>query len=183
MLIALTGTPGTGKTTISSLLQKEGYNIINLNEFAINQGCISYIDKKTKTSIIDIDKLNINITEKFRNNNLYFFDGHASHLIKSIDRVIILRCHPEELKNRLKNKGYTRNKIMENIEAETIDVILCETVEHYNEDQIFEIETTHKTIKSVFLAIIEIINNNFKPMDKYRIGKIDWSEEILKKYQ
>jgi adenylate kinase len=72
---------------------------------------------------------------------------------------------------------------MENIEAETIDVILCETAERYSEDQIFEIDTTVKPIKSVFYAIIEIVNNNFKPMDKYRIGKIDWSEEILKKYQ
>ena len=183
MLVAISGTPGTGKTTICSLLQKEGYNTVNLNEFAINQGCVMDIDKNSKTNIIDIDKLNTHIIKEFRNNNLFFIDGHASHLLKSINKVIILRCHPQELKKRLKNRGYNKDKIRENIEAETIDVILCEIAEQYSKDQIFEIDTTVKPIKSVFYAIIEIVNNNFKPMDKYRIGKIDWSEEILKKYQ
>ena len=67
----------------------------------------------------------------------------------------------------------------ENIEAETIDVILCETVELHPEENIFEIDTTNKNIKSVLSSIVEIVKSNFEPTKKYKIGKIDWSEEIL----
>jgi len=33
MSIALTGTPGVGKTTVSKILKKRGYDILDLNRF------------------------------------------------------------------------------------------------------------------------------------------------------
>jgi len=182
MLIALSGTPGTGKSTVSSLLQKKGYNIISLNELAINKGFINNIDKNSDSKIIDIDKLKNYINTSYKNKDLFLIEGHASHLLKTVDKVIILRCHPKELKIRLQKRGYNQMKINENIEAETIDIILCETVELHSENHIFEIDTTGKKINSVLLSIIEIIKSNFKPIKKYKIGKIDWSEEILNNY-
>jgi broad-specificity NMP kinase len=61
-------------------------------------------------------------------------------------------------------------------------VILCESVEIHNEENIFEIDTTEESIEFVASSIIEIIKNKFQPMKKYNIGKIDWSEEILKDF-
>jgi adenylate kinase len=182
MLIALSGTPGTGKSSISALLQKEGYNIINLNELAINQGFVNRIENKGITKIIDINKLNRYIDKNYRNDDLFLIEGHASHLLKVIDKVILLRCHPKKLKIRLEKKGWNKVKINENIEAETIDIILCEAVELHDKNDIFEIDTTDKNIRTVLLSIIEIIKSNFIPIKKYKIGKIDWSEEILNNY-
>ena len=183
MLVALSGTPGTGKSTISKLLQKKGYNIVSLNEIAINQGFVTGIDTDRNSKEIDIDRLNNYIDEYYRTKDLVFIEGHASHHLKTADKVIILRCHPKKLKNRLQKKGWNKGKIKENIEAETIDVILCETVDIHPEKNIFEIDTTNKNIKSVLSSIIEIIKSNFKPIKNYKLGNIDWSEEILNNYQ
>lgn len=183
MLIALSGTPGTGKSSVSALLKKEGYYIINLNELAINKGFVNRTKNRIDPKIIDIKKLNNYIGKNYRNDILFFIEGHASHLLKVVDKVIILRCHPKILKTRLEKKKWNKVKINENIEAETIDIILCEAVEFHHEDDIFEIDTTDKKIRTVLLSIIEIIKSNFIPLKKYHIGKIDWSEEILNNYQ
>ncbi len=182
MLIALSGTPGTGKSSVSALLQKEGYNIINLNELAINQGFINITENKNKSKLIDINKLNKYIDKIYKNDDLFLIEGHASHLLKVVDKVILLRCHPKKLKIRLEKKGWNKVKINENIEAEIIDVILCEAVDLHHENNIFEIDTTDKNIRTVLLSIIEIIKSNFIPTKKYKIGKIDWSKEILNNY-
>jgi broad-specificity NMP kinase len=55
-------------------------------------------------------------------------------------------------------------------------------VDLHNSKDIFEIDTTGKSINDIFYSIIEIIENKFKNMKKYNIGKIDWSEEILKDF-
>ena len=179
MLIAISGTPGTGKTTASALLKKKGYSIIDLNELAVEKGFVTGIDVKRNSKIININGLNDYIEEYYRSNDIVFFEGHASHLLSIVDYVIILRCHPRKLKTRLKQKGWSQQKIKENVEAEALDVILCEAYDLHFENNIFEIDTSNKSMKSVSSSVIEIVESNFKLIKKYKIGKIDWSEEIL----
>jgi len=47
---------------------------------------------------------------------------------------------------------------------------------------IFEIDTTNKSVVVIASIIVEIINNDFKPMKKYNMGNVDWSEEIFKNF-
>ena len=182
MLVALSGTPGTGKTAVSDLLQKKGYLVISLNEIAIKNSFISGIDKKRNSKILDIKRLNEYIYKNYASGDLVFIEGHAAHFLNSAEKVILLRCRPKKLKKRLEKKGWNEEKVKENIEAESLDVILCETVEYFPEDSIFEIDTSNKTIESISESIVEIIKSNFKPIKKYNIGKIDWSEEIFKDF-
>ena len=37
MLIALTGTPGTGKTSISNILHENGFEIVDINKVAAGE--------------------------------------------------------------------------------------------------------------------------------------------------
>jgi adenylate kinase len=182
MLVALTGTPGTGKSAVATQLQKKGYTVVRLHEHAIQNGCIDGIDKKRNSQLIDMDKLNKYIKKNFTTNELVFFEGHVAHILKTMEKVIILRCHPKELKKRLMKKKWNNKKIQENIDAETIDVILCEAVEQHPKKNIFEIDTTKKTIEEVAVSILEIANKNFQPTKTYSIGRIDWLEEILKDF-
>ena len=181
MRVGLTGTPGTGKTAVATFLQKQGYTIVRLHELAKQNGCVDGVDKKRDTELIDMTKLNNYIKKHYGADGLVFFEGHIAHLLKSMEKVIILRCHPQTLRKRLATKKWKEQKIQENIDAEIIDVILCETVEKHAKEDIFEIDTTKKTREEVAASITTLVKKNFEPTKTYSIGQIDWSEEILRK--
>jgi adenylate kinase len=183
MIIALTGTPGTGKTSISKILQSKGFEIVDLNKVACEKDFLIGKDEKRDSNIVDIDRFNSYIRDKYSVKEMVFIEGHLSHLLRSIDKVFVLRCHPNELKKHLSSKGWNEQKIKENIEAEILDIILCESMEIHQKTNIFEIDVSRKSLDDVASSIMEIIDNQFKIMKKYKIGKIDWSEEILKDFE
>jgi adenylate kinase len=182
MIIALTGTPGTGKTSISLKLKDKGFLIIDLNQLAIDKNFILGKDEIRDSKIIDINKLNKYVFKNFKNKDMTIVEGHISHLLSCCDIVLILRCHPKKLRINLTKKGWNENKIKENLEAEILDIILCEAIDNHSKDNIFEINVTNNSLDKSVTLIENIINNNFKNMKTYKIGKIDWSEEILKDF-
>ena len=182
MIIALTGTPGTGKTSVANILRENNLEVIDLNKFAIESGFVIDKDNKRKSNIVDVKGLNKHIETKYKNTNLVFIEGHLSHLLTSADKVIILRCHPKILKHNLSKRNWSEKKIKENIEAEILDIILCESLEVHGKENNFEINTSEKSLQEIASEIIKMISDRFKNMKKYKIGKIDWSEEILKDF-
>ena len=82
-----------------------------------------------------------------------------------------------KLKKRLEKRGWSEEKIKENVEAEALDVILCETVDIHSEKNVFEIDTTDRQPQEVGRDVKYIMGGKVK---NYKIGKIDWSEEVLK---
>ncbi len=181
MLIAITGTPGTGKTSASKILEKKDYKVIDLNKLALENQFINGKDKKRNSNIVDIDKLN-NYFDEFKSEAVVFIDSHLSHFISKADKVIILRCIPKKLKKNLEKKNWKDEKIKENIEAEILDVILSEATEIHDSSNIYEIDTSEKKVSEVADIIIELTEKDFKNIKNYNIGKIDWSEEILKDF-
>jgi adenylate kinase len=179
MRVALSGTPGTGKTAVATVLKKQGYSIVHLHRFAKENHCIAGVDTKRNSQLIDMVKLDKAIQKNFTTDALVFFDGHIGHLLNTMDKVILLRCHPKELEKRLLKKKWSAKKIRENVDAETIDIILCEAVERHPSDDIFEIDTTKKTVEEIATIVIGLVKKNFQPTRTYRIGQIDWSEEII----
>jgi adenylate kinase len=185
MIIGLSGTPGTGKTTVSKLLKGAGFVVMDINEIAKKQHLLKSFDENRQTYEIDLKGVNNFIKKRYNEMKIseeskpLILDGHVAHLLKILNKVIVLRCHPEELKSRLSNKNWPPNKIHENMEAEALDVIIIEALEKYGEDITFEIDTTNIKPQKIVDKIIKIIGGDtqdFKP------GNIDWSEEILKWY-
>ena len=179
MNISLTGTPGTGKTSISRFLSQNDIKILDLKKLIFKKNLISDFDKKRNTSIIDINKINKYFENNIHRNGLLIIEGHLSHLLKCIDKVILLRCNPKELKIRLIERRWNKNKIKENIESEILDIILCECLKFQSKKNIFEIDTTKMSVESLGNIILKIIENDFKQEKIYKIGQIDWSEEIF----
>ena len=181
MFVALTGTPGTGKTSAATHLKTQ-YHILDINQIAQENNCITQYDSQRETAIVDINKINNALKPYQQNKELFILESHYAHLLHNISKVILLRCHPKTLYQRLQNKDWHTQKIRENLEAETLDIILCETTERHPKKNIFELDTTNLTITTVVKQIQQIIQSNFKPNDLYRPGKLDWSEEILTNY-
>ena len=169
MKIAITGTPGTGKTSVAAELEKRGYDILRIDD--IYEKFVVGFDEKRKSKIVDENEMD-EYVKKIRENNILFIEGHLSHLL-SVDAVIILRCHPEELKKRLIKKNWDKRKIRENVEAEALDIILDRALEIH--DLIWEIDTTNKNASEVADKIEEIVKEFPPPI----YGKIDWSEWLI----
>ncbi|WP_054840431.1 AAA family ATPase [Thermococcus sp. JCM 11816] len=168
MIIAVTGTPGVGKTTISKLLaEKLGYEYVNLRDYALEKGIG---EMKGEELEIDVDELRETFERDFQGKNVVA-DSHLSHFLKA-DLVIVLRANPKLIAERLKERGgYGREKLGENVEAELVDVILVEALEE--NENVIEVDTTGKTPEEVVEEILNLIRRGGV---KRRVGIVDWSE-------
>jgi adenylate kinase len=168
MRIAITGTPGVGKTSACSLI--ESMPVVHVNDLVDKFDAASGYDRKRKTKEVDVTKLARALS---RLDGDIVLEGHFSHLLKA-DVAIVLRCSPTILEKRLRKKGWDEKKVRENVEAEAVDVILIEALE--NVPEVCEIDTTNKKPSEVAQAIESIIAGE---RNKYRAGNVDWSEEVL----
>ena len=184
-IIIISGTPGTGKTSVSrKISEMVDANTISLNELAISENFTLEYDKERDTYIVDFEKLKpyiakyIDVLKKQKHKYL-IIEGHFSDIIpnKYVDYPFVLRCDPEYLYNRLKERDYNKKKIIENIQAEILGNCANYLIQKQLKSPIYEIDTTHLTIDSVAIIIMDIIVNN-KNGEKYVIGKIDWLEKL-----
>ncbi|RZD37131.1 MAG: NMP kinase [Methanobacteriota archaeon] len=166
---ALTGTPGTGKTSISKLLNTK---IVHLSDYyeASSEG-------KTNSGewLIDLDKMN-NLVKKLELDEV-FYEGHTSHTLDNLDMVILLRCDPSILKDRLATRNYSEEKINENLEAEALNIIYDEALENITADKIFQLDTTKQTPQENAKNLVEFMNGNIKLDENF-----DYSERIMEWY-
>ena len=56
-VLALTGTPGVGKTTVASWLQAQGWGLLSVADLADSHGCLDEVDPKDGAAPIDIQAL------------------------------------------------------------------------------------------------------------------------------
>jgi len=183
--LIVSGTPGTGKTTVSqNLLNNFKAKVISLNELAISEKLVIKYDIDRETSVINEKKLVryiIKLIESYNKLNLelLIIESHFSDIVPSqyIDYVIILRCDPDELCIRLKERGYKKEKIRENVQSE----ILGNSANYFLNKQlnkpILEIDTTNNSIDVITKIIIGILTGKVD-LNNYIIGKIDWLEKL-----
>ena len=73
-------------------------------------------------------------------------DGHLSHYC-TIDAVIVLRCAPDTLRQRLKQRvGYGHEKIESNVEWELIAGIWSDLLNLHPDASVLELDTTNQSI-------------------------------------
>ncbi|RLF47750.1 MAG: NMP kinase [Thermoplasmata archaeon] len=178
-IIAITGTPGVGKSTVASILKSLGHEVYDIEYLARGCGAL-YSEGMDK--VVDVDKLNEKFPELLKNLcqscDKVFVVGHLSHLLRNADCVIVLRCNPEGLRTRLAERGYPEDKIRANMEAEAIDYIAVEAYEIHG-NKVYEIDTTKMPPAEVARAVVAIAEGKG---DEFRGLRADWSEVILSWY-
>ncbi|MHC1565038.1 MAG: adenylate kinase family protein [Candidatus Syntropharchaeales archaeon] len=176
MIIAITGTPGTGKTAVSAILG-EIYPILDLNEVVKEMGFYSGVDDKRGSLEVEMGELERYIQKIIPDYDDLIVEGHISHLLEvAYGVIIVLRCRPSALYDRLKAKGFNEGKTRENVEAEALDVILIEAIEG-GFKAVYEVDTTERSVEEVANCIVEIIDGKGS-RGAYQPGSVDWGDEL-----
>ncbi len=163
MIIGITGTPGTGKTTVSSYIDIE---TVDLKQYAEENNIGSLNSQKELE--VDIQELRQNPPQQ--GDDDLVVEGHLAHFI-DLDYCVVLRCRPDVLRQRLQERDYSKQKIDENVESEALDIILSQAVR--NQGKVFEVDTTDKDEKEVVEEVKQGVQE-----ETVSYGDVDWSEFI-----
>lgn len=170
MRIALTGTPGTGKTSVSKVLRERGHDVLDMTQYIKEHDLREEYDAERDTYDVDVDKLNDSLYDL----DDIIFEGHLAHFM-DVDSIIVLRCSPDVMQSRLKARGYDDGKVRENIEAELLDVILYEAVD--SGIPTYCVDTSHSDVTRTADEIEDVMKGEtigHMPED------ISWAEEMDK---
>lgn len=142
MIIIVTGTPGTGKTTLSKKLSAIlNFNYVDVNDIIDKYSLSEGFDEESNSKIIDVEKLSdkLKMIIKSSTENL-IIDSHLSHYIDSsfIDLCIVAKCELKALKQRLESRGYSEAKVRENLDSEIFDICFVEASENNHNIIIFD---------------------------------------------
>jgi adenylate kinase len=174
-IVLITGTPGVGKSTISSLLARRlNAILLDINQLVDEKKFYTGIDEQRKFKIVDLNALCRELDRIVQNSSGYvIIEGHLSHYYKNADLVIVLRANPIVLRDRLKAKGFDELKIRENIEAEAIDLCSFEAFRIHG-DRTNEIDTSDISPDKVVNLIVEVMNGD----KKFPVGKVDFLDWV-----
>jgi adenylate kinase len=125
MRVLITGTPGTGKSTIARFLSKSlGFECLSITDFVKERKLGSGYSQKLKTWEVEEGRLKKELESYIRNKPNIIIEGHLSHIVspRISGLCIVLRTGNPELFRRLKQRKYPKAKIEENIQAEIFNV-------------------------------------------------------------
>lgn len=166
--IAVTGTPGTGKTSATERLDR---SVINLNDVIRELDLYTERDGERDSLVADLERIDEWLTEQNTSEGITVIESHLAHHFDA-DRVVVLRCRPDELERRLKERGEPAGKARENREAEALDLILSEAA--HGHESVYEIDTTDRKPKAVAHEIERVIAGEREPSS----GDVDFIEYL-----
>lgn len=177
MIITITGTPGTGKTTVARIVSRKlNAKLVHLAIFIKKHKLYESYDKKRKAMIVDVDNLRNTFSRIVGSHGENIVvDGHLSHFLDA-DVVFVLRLDPLKLRERLLRKRFSREKTAENVEAEILGIIYSEAMDlHGKTRKVVQIDTTGMSKNDVARLILNTLSHK-----KYRSDKVDWLEKYCR---
>jgi len=155
ILCYLTGTPGTGKSTVANILADRVHaSVIEINDLIIKEGHFWGYDIHRDSLIIDEGRLFVSITERVEEKENHILVGLPMDLRGlSLLSIIVLRCDIATLRRRLVPRGYSSEKVEENIQSEIMGIILDQMVSWFPNTPILEIDTTYRSPEETVTTI------------------------------
>jgi broad-specificity NMP kinase len=159
LIVAITGTPGTGKSSFARSIAKlvPNSSVIEINDIVHRKRLFSGKDK-FGTKIVRLGALNRELSKDYRKRSgVIFVVGHLAPELSLRPRIaIVTRCSLVELVKRLKRRRYPKEKIAENIVSEATDYCglkmreICE--ETYEVETQAEMRTVARYIKAISMG-------------------------------
>jgi adenylate kinase len=143
--VALTGTPGTGKSTVASHLPA-GWSPIEVGELAESLGLARR--RRGGGYLVDLDRL----ARRFPppGAQVRVLVGHLAHLLP-VRTAIVLRCDPTTLSGRLRGRGRASER-HDNLVCEAIDLVAEEA--RARRRRVLELDTTTRSPEQAARSIV-----------------------------
>jgi adenylate kinase len=180
-VVVITGTPCVGKTEVSEILRRQyGLNVIHAGEVVAEERLYSDYDASRDTYIVDLRRAARRISRLVQDSSSdVVVEGHYAETLvsrKYHPMVVVLRCDPEILEDRMRRKGYSTPKIKENVLSEILDSCLIESLRRQGKKRIAEIDTTDKSPSEVAKLIIDVMEGE----SSVGFGGVNWLERLEK---
>lgn len=177
----ITGNPGVGKhTTAKIIAEKINADIIDINDVAIDNNATG---KKTDLGLdVDVKRLVRLLEKQLKAERDLVIVGHlAPYVLRpvGISLVAVLRRSPYELEKTLKKRGYSVDKVRENVASEILGTSLYDSLKTFGKRKVAEFDTTGKTPKETADEILAALQKKSKSKSKL-IG-IDWLNLVSEK--
>jgi len=190
MRVALTGTPGTGKTTVADRLETD-LRVVHLNDVIRGAGLTESVDEERGSLVADLDAVGSWLDDHGAEHGDLLVESHLAHLFDA-DRVVVLRCAPAALERRLLDRDEPgakarenaptaepsrapARKARENAESEALDVILSEAVERHGEGRVYEVVTTDRDPGAVAREVEAVVAGERDPS----AGGVDYTDWLV----
>lgn len=172
LVIAITGSPGVGKSTVAHLLSERlGALHIDLSKLPMEEGFVEDWDERRETAIVELEAVKEEMRRLLERHEKVIVEGHYAHdVVPPGSWIFVLRRAPWRLREELERRDYPPEKVRENVEAELLDICLCEAVETHGAERVHEVDTTNRTMMEVVREIEEVVWE----MRPVRIRSVDW---------
>lgn len=176
--VGVTGTPGTGKKSVSPILASMlGVPSVGLNEYASAHGIIELGGGEGE---VDVRRLRSSFLRNVEPPAVVY--GHLlPHVLRGseVSAVVVLRCVPSVLKKRLIERGYRGDKLRENVEAELLGVLLSESVLSFGRHRIRVVDTTRRTPLSAARVAADLISQRLSSLGPDWLSRYDSPEKLV----
>ncbi|KAK1284502.1 hypothetical protein QJS10_CPB21g00343 [Acorus calamus] len=166
--ILMTGTPGTGKTTTSSLVADAiGLRHIDVSDLVRRRSLHDGWDEDFDCHVINEDLVCDELEDMMEEGgNIVDYHGCDFFPERWFDRVVVLQTNNSILYDRLTSRGYMGAKLMNNIECEIFQVLLEEARTSYAEDIVISLQSDSVEDISNNVTILTEWVTNWRPSSR-----------------
>ncbi len=181
-VIAISGTPGTGKSTVAIAFGRLlNAPIWNLGEIAVKNELVEQDESGRDAQVVDTDALaDVLLEEIPRVQGEYLVvEGHYADVTPAefITLGVVLRCKPEVLWKRLAVRGYPEVKVRENVQAEILGDCTSYMLDLELGTHLIEVDTSSTTPEEVASLLLGILRSPTKA-ESYPAGNINWLQYL-----